>query len=478
MKRLSRLLLMLIVLVIFFSIYAGPTIIRDARISDTALTPVLGRGYTIVTNTFQSKCMDNVVITEPSYDFQYKFESVEHTASASASAGIGAQANVAVPVSGVAVTADYTQKYTFSSGVKEYYHHINAEINMDTYYASVDEARTRLSSSAGELLTNNDIPGFFSSCGSYYVRSLGRNAKFLAVFTYTDISVHSDASFEDKLEMSIKGFAGAGASSSASLKAAAGTKKLTITAQAWGLGKSQEASLISYDIETFKAAIKDAFISMQDPMTGKVTTMEVVPWVENTEFQNMIKLEKDVIDPITGKTMLLYKKKHILNLNAEFFAEIERADRNMMNIYYKGKICRQKIDANWKKDGKFYPAYAKAKVMNNKFPSETMPLAELDKLVDEKELDKMLKVENDFMYGSKGALVCQTKLLEEGLYVKSYREIPECVALRSKLSAVINDNVDNFCMPLLYDEPKPQPTAPVAPAGEKKPTTPTTPATP
>jgi len=32
---------------------------------------------------------------------------------------------------------------------------------------------------------------------------------------------------------------------------------------------------------------------------------------------------------------------------AEFIAEINRVDRNMMNIYYKAKLCKQFIEENW-----------------------------------------------------------------------------------------------------------------------------------
>jgi len=461
MVRIIRIFAVMLILLAGVDLFAGPTIIRDKRIQDLALTPTLGRGYTIVTNTFQSKCMDNVVVTDPTYDFQYKFESIE--SSKSIQAGASATAGAAGSIKGVDINA--SSKFTYASGKKEFYHHIYVEINMDTYYASVDEARTRLSSSAAQLLSNNDIPGFFSSCGSYYVRSLGRNAKFVSVFTYTDVSETRDAAFEASLEIGIKSFGSVTAGTSSSLNQQAGEKKLTITAQAWGLGKNEGATLISYDLETFRAAIKDAFISMQNPMTGKVTTMEIVPWVENTEFQNLIKLEKEVVDPKTGKTMLLYKKKQVLNENAEYLAEIERADRNMMNIYYKGKICRQTIDANWVKDGKLHPEFENARVVNNKFPSETMTLKQLNDLVSNASIEKIIQEEEKFMYASGGANECLNALLDSGMYVKSYRDIDVCKKLRTKLSMVINENVDNYCMPQLAKPPKTPEKEPVKKEG-------------
>ena len=72
-------------------LYAGPTIVRDSRAQDTGTTPVLGRGYSISTNTFQSACLAEVVITEPSYDFQYRFEEAKEAVSNSTSleGGVG-----------------------------------------------------------------------------------------------------------------------------------------------------------------------------------------------------------------------------------------------------------------------------------------------------------------------------------------------------------------------------------------------------
>ncbi len=474
MKRVISLISVFLITVIAASVFAGPTIIRDKRITDIAMTPTLGRGYTIVTNTFQSKCLDDIVVTDPSYDFTYVFESVESSKSTATSTSqeTGASAGY------MGISVDMSQKFTYASGKKEFFHHIYVEINMDTYYASVDEAKSKMSSSAGMLLTNNDIPGFFSSCGSYYVRSLGRNAKFVSIFSYTSVEETKDAAFEAALEMSVKAFGVEGGSRSAissSVSQQASNKKLTITTNAYGLGKNEGATLISYDLETFKAAIKDAFISMQNPMTGKVTSMEIVPWVENTEFQSLIKLEKEVPDPATGgKPMLLYKKKHILNLNAEFLAELERADRNFMNIFYKAKICQQDIRANWYKGDKLHPNYTAAILVNNKFPNETMQLGELDKMLSDASVDKLLTDEEMFMYGKasggtggggggggqgKGANVCIEKLLESGMFTISWRDIKECRDMRSKMSAVMNEKIDNFCMPQLA-KPKSEPEKP------------------
>ncbi len=456
------------------ALLAGPTIIRDARITDLALTPTLGRGYTIVTNTFQSKCLANIVLTDPSYDFQYKFESLDVTNPTQ----LAVAANYGLEVSSAAATGAAVAKPAAKPQTSDLQttrkHHIYVEINMDTYYASIDEAQTNMSSSAEQLLANKDIPGFFSSCGSYYVRSLGRNAKFISIYTYTTKTSTRDVGFESQLKASIMRFGeGGGNTGSSDIAQESGERKLTIISRAYGLGKNEGATLISYDIETFKAAVKDAFISMQNPMTGKVTTMEIVPWVENTDFQNLIQLEQSFPDPRTGQPMLLYKKKQILNQNAEFLAELERTDRSLMNIYYKSKICRQTIQANWMKDNKIHPDFKDEDIANNKFPREKIKLVNLlNNHLTEAIIEGLLDKEDKFMYGSGGANECITKILDSGIFLKSYREIPVCKKLRGQLSTIIGSTIDNYCMPKLVkdfvieaaDQPKP---AQARPASEK-----------
>lgn len=444
--------------IISSSLYAGPTIIRDNRIFDLATTPVLGRGYSISTNTFQSTCMKDINITEPSYDFDYTFESLEKEQSEVSSSTFG----TGVDVSHLAFDIKLEGSSTTVEGQRLYYHNVRVEINMHTYYASVDESSTELSDPAKTLLLNNDIPGFFHSCGSYYVRSIGRTAKFVSIFTYLDESKERNKDFELQLELAIKGFGGelvkllAGATPSANLSIKssfenmARKKRLTITTKAWGLGKNKNATLIAYDLPTYKAAIKEAFLSMQNPMTGRVSTMEVVPWVENAGFQNFINLEEDTENE-KGEKLLLFEKKNILNLNAEFLAQIGKTDRNMMDIYYKAMICRQTIESRWKRDGELLPALKNAMLQNNKNTS-TIKIQRLEEELTPEKIDALLMNEDRFMYGEdgqSGARECMRQIMKEGIFKKSWRDIEICRELRTKFSTTINEIIDDYCMPNL-----------------------------
>lgn len=513
-------------------IFAAPTVIQDSRIRDTLATPVLGRGYSIGSNTFQSTCLENVVLTEPSYDFTYKFTSMEDTkktrstTSGDTKEAAGPATETSKKIGGWAWrgwgqwsgSAEYRDivrkqqnkvgKKTTINNVDLYSHVITVSIDIYSYYASVDEAKSKMSQSASQLLLNNDIPGFFNSCGPYYVRSIGRKATFLSFFEYKTEKRNKDSEFEGKLETQIKSFRAytskwkygsryAGEytrewqtgqkTESEKLKEKfqeeIASKHLSITTLAFGLGKNEKASIISYDLETFKAAIKDAFMSMQNPRTGKVSSIEVVPWVENTQFQNQISLSQDTFavykkpDGTEEKRkMSLFEKKQILNSNAEFLIEIERADRNLMNMYYKSKLCRKNIRYNWYKkneDGtisdQLHKDFQNRLVINNNNPNETLKLITLNDIVSQVNIDKILKTERSFMYGDstkkftiqtltgskevsyEGAAKCINDLMKVGIFGKSYREIETCIPVTRWMGEYQNEIIDKYCLPKLVE---------------------------
>jgi hypothetical protein len=128
-------------------------------------------------------------------------------------------------------------------------HSIIVVVNVEVYYASIDEAQTKLSEAAGELLANNDIPGFFDGCGAYYIRSINRRASFVSKYTYKTKDTKRDYSFEAKLELELKamGVASAkiGVESSTKFAQEASSKSLTIESTALGLGKEVKASLVA-----------------------------------------------------------------------------------------------------------------------------------------------------------------------------------------------------------------------------------------
>lgn len=455
---------------------AGPILIRDSRVQDLSTTPVLGRGYSLSTNTFQSACLKDVVITEPSYDFQYVFK--EYESSSSSTSTVTVSANGSYSSFWIDATASASSTAAAEQGRSA--HHIVVTLNVDTYYASVNEAGTPLSDSAKALLTNNDVPGFFSACGPYYTRGITRNAQFVSLFTYETATSKRDTSFEATLQLELKRFGSGsfGASSSGKFSSEASSKNLTITSRGWGLGKDEKANLVSYDLDTFKAAVKEAYISTQNPLSGRVTSIEVVPWVENTEFQNTLNLRgTDVVD---GAEVPLYEKKDILTFNGEFLTEAERAARLRLNMYYKAKVCKNQIEGNYYSGGKLQDSVAKAKLKNHRLAKPGITLAELDAALTPAAIQQLWTSYEQYLYkGTPNMTACVNALLKEpgapvkpptvpgagdtnvpappaastgagrGLFLQRFSAVKQCADLQKQFAATLPEKIEDHCMPEL-----------------------------
>ena len=70
MTMIKKLISIISVAVIFISAAnASPYVISDDRVRSLDITPVLGRGYSIMTNSYQSTCLQVEETTVPSYNY-------------------------------------------------------------------------------------------------------------------------------------------------------------------------------------------------------------------------------------------------------------------------------------------------------------------------------------------------------------------------------------------------------------------------
>ncbi|HTJ46209.1 MAG TPA: hypothetical protein VL463_29090 [Kofleriaceae bacterium] len=434
---------------------AGPTVLRDDQLKDLAVTPVLGRGYSLATNTFQSICLTDFPKTKASYNFHYKFEQIESDGSRKSDTEVGGSAEYGGGGLGFKANVKVSGSTQVIDNKTYHNHYILVTTTVDSYYSSIDESKARISDAARELLTSNDVPGFFDACGMYYIRSIGRNAQFISVFNYKTESSERDVSFEAKLDAELKGWgqrAKVDVETKGSIAQEASSKYLTITSTALGLGKDEKASLIAYDLDTFRNAIKDAFISMQQEDTGMVTSIEVVPWVENADFQRVLKLQESK-PGADGKTISPYAQKRILNQNGEFLAEVDRVTRAKLNVYYKAKQCRARIDLDFKVDGQFRPELANASVLNHRSGAKT-PLATLDGVLAPDKIEQLFTEYRNFLYGTAtaedpGAVTCVRDLLDAGITTRSHREIESCNKVEQQFAVISAQLIDENCMPKL-----------------------------
>ena len=272
--------------------------------------------------------------------------------------------------------------------------------------------------------------------------------------------------------------------------------QLTITTAAFGLGKNEDANLVSYDDASWRESLKEAFMSMQKEDTGKVVSVELVPWAENTDFQEHVELETTDLEDEEGavekkegdeakleksakpaKKLLLYEKKQNITRNSEFLAEIEKVDRNLLNIFYKAQLCRKNIDGQWKeyeKDQSGAPKIGgklvwkstvwngKRRIMNNRSGEDFIPIRYLDETLTPDYIEGLYQNQVQFMYGKggsadkptkDGAAACMRELLRgdggKAIFSTSYRFIPACKALEKQMMHLENPVVEDFCMPRL-----------------------------
>ena len=353
------------------------TILDDYRATDTAVTPALGRGYSLSTNTYQSTCLTELTTTEASYDFSYDFFEIsgasldkaqsQRTLSGSANARRSSttrfwKASQNSTKTG-SVSAD--QDKTTSSLKKKTTRQLGATLVVSSYYATVNEAQSPLNKHALDLVERHDIPGFFAACGTYYVRGITREAQLNGLFTF-EASSQKEA---QEVIQAVKFLATNSSNTRVAISAGLGSKKLNLShnkesstsgtseleqkqldtinrsnlqimVSGLGMGKYKDAKLVATSMKEFKSALKDAFKSMQTHSTGRVTSVELVNWAENLQFQS--KLQMTGKDVVSGKVVPLYRKKDVLTFNGEFMAEMNRALRQKLTTYFLARDCRTK----------------------------------------------------------------------------------------------------------------------------------------
>ncbi len=434
-----------------FNINAASRVIQDNRLDSLGITPSLGRGYSISTNTYQSQCISSVETTLPSYDLTYSFKEIEKDWKTSFKTS--SRTDVSFSHLFVSGNVDFTIE---TSGSNTYhYHHIFVDISVNSYYYSMDEANSIMSSTARDLLAKGDVVGFFSSCGPYYIRSIGRHSQFLAILRYKTTSSTRDTSFELKIRAHLKGLFDSGdvnSDTSGEFHSEVSDKQLSIVVWAQGLGKNELADIIPTDIDSFKSSVKQAIRTMQDPDSGRVTSIEVVPWVENTEFQTLV-------EPDSNENLDIKKKLTIL-ANSELVAELSRIDRDLFSQYQKASLCRNTLKENFIDVTAPY-SYDEDKVFFRDItnPTNEISLKQFSATLSEENVAAYLVAANKFNYGTDnvpdgttslttGAVHCIDQIHDGGIDEVHYSSFQSCNDARVKTvtQAIF---LDKYCLPSL-----------------------------
>jgi hypothetical protein len=314
--------------------YSSPYVISDDRVRSVDITPVLGRGYSIMTNSFQSTCLMVDQTTVPSYNYEYsfyEFSDSETTSDTITSTMSGKSGCFFCSKTRWSQTTSETTKTESTS------HMIVAVMSLQRYYSSVREEVSPLSDDAYILLDREDYVGFFKACGPNYVRGIRRSQEITGIMTFKSSSQSKANSFFRSVRRGSSGFGSSRSSSNSEIEE---TLEISIHGSGLGLGVQGSETLVATSIQEFENVMKFAFRAMTQSRDshhiGMVHGIEIVPWVDNAAYQVASKLQDEVIE-IPLPRSLIPKSFHTdLSIDTPY----STADRGN----YRCKLLSDKID--------------------------------------------------------------------------------------------------------------------------------------
>src|SRR5690606_18590900 len=115
------------------------------------------------------------------------------------------------------------------------------------------------------------------------------------------------------------------------------SRELKIVTRSIGLVAQPSTPLLPFDLASYQQSVRDAFKASQDVHTGRVTSMEVMPWLSNTQILTLV----NAIEYPDGNAIDWNERKRILSDNAEFYVELARHLLDMTTEVHRAEACRQ-----------------------------------------------------------------------------------------------------------------------------------------
>jgi len=357
MPRSSARVAALLVCLLPIVVQAATTFIADDRIRNPNLTPTLGRGFSLTTYNVLSTCLDFEEKTEPTYNYDYDMMEITKDGKSSSTA----QGSFKASMSWGFIKATVTGSANVKSESTSSSHYIVTKMSMERYYSSVDDTTATLTPDALGLINKGDLFGYFQACGSGYIRSLRRTAEVTAVFELSSNSATTSKDLAASLKISVFGRGGGGGSFS--LKSTSFTKdtNMKIHIKAFGLGLNMDGAdtLVARSLADYDQAIKFAFKSMQNEDVGMIRGVEIVPWMDNLQFQNAINFVDMNVKQKDGteKAVKALEVKAITAINGEFLQMIDSTYRNELYLLALMRRCVGDLDLLNRADNGKYQNY-------------------------------------------------------------------------------------------------------------------------
>jgi hypothetical protein len=450
---------------------ASPRLITDNRIENLNGFPSIGRGYNLQSNRLQSMCFSKLVKNKPTFDLNYDVEEVTQDFFADIPE-VGKKRLEKINVH-FFVNKYYRKDELDTTQATQQLKNLLVRVEIRNYYHSLDETQSQISPSTRKLLENQQYVTFFNSCGQHYVRSVGSFSSYLALLQYRlTKNENSDKVFAQRIEKGLFNFSGDKKVEKGFSKDAE-ARGMRVFVQALGLSKGELVNLVPVDINQFRTTVQDTVKLMQDPSSGLVSYIEVVPWVENPE------LTVSMTSNIQGGGEQFIKLQR-LEANSGVITEINRISNNQIEQYHIASMCKKILFENYmdKTNRTFFDNISGVK-------EEAPSVLYLTDIIDQKtrsyDLDKTLFYNLAYIYnqdvfltlrefiqyfakyppsrlfeankaylygkdGEAGAIDCIDKLYERGLVSTDYRTIPSCVR---SLNFIKNQTffLDQYCLP-------------------------------
>lgn len=314
-------------------------IVSDYRIANKDITPSIGRGYSVASGNMASLCLDvdmETDITEPSFDYSYFFnfvdeDSISDLVSENSYSNPQALLNIQ---NAVAVKAKRERTLRVKSKF------VVATMEVEKYYISADETKINMMEDAKNLLDRSLYVQFFQVCGPSFIRSISRTCEFAATFNF------KSTGDVDEVRSYVQEAAGNNITKSS--KANTTVTDLTINMMAYGIDIGLSNSFMARDFDDYGTVVDAAFQSMMDPDIGVVKSIEVVPWVNNIQFQAIIKLDTSLETSQTeggSAPISPFMRRFNLITNSEHVARLAEILRHRMRTYAMVMKCLSAVNA-------------------------------------------------------------------------------------------------------------------------------------
>jgi len=471
----NRLIFCILIMNFFYFSFSGklaasPRLITDNRVENLNGFPSLGRGYSIHSNSLQSMCFKKIKKTTPTFDLNYDVDEVTEEFFNDIP---DSSKNRLQMINLQSFVRKYFKKEEMSGAVKHTLKNLIVKVEIKSYYYALDETHSHLSESVKQLLNKKQYVTFFNSCGHHYVRSVGSFSTYLALLQFRmSGDEFTDREFVSRLEKGLFNFSGTGGVEK-KFEEDAENRGLRVYVKAVGLSKGNMVNLVPVDVEQFRQTVQDAVKLMQDPNSGVISYMEVVPWVENPEFTAF--MAKQIND---GESQFIRLQK--LESNSGVITEINRISNSQVEQFHVATMCQKILFENYvdKTNRAFYENItgqtAKSPtvlyltdIIDQKLCSYDMEKTLFYNLANENNKHVYLSLrefieyfaknppgnifgENKkYLYGlnnSPGALDCISKLYSGGLDKMDYRKIPSCVKALKHIKTQANF-LEQYCLP-------------------------------